>query len=64
MGHGIRPPSINKRVGVLNNLVHWKFYPKTTIMLSNVAFSVVLTTKITKNKPKYNKKTIYIKKQT
>ena len=64
IGHVIRPPSINKRIGVLNDLVHWSFYPKTTIMLSNVAFSVVLTTKITKINSKHNKKTIYTKKQT
>ena len=32
IGHSIRPPSIKKRVGVPNDLVHWKFYPKTTIM--------------------------------
>ena len=64
IGHVVRPPSINKRIGVLNDLVHWSFYPKTTIMLSNVAFSVVLTTKITKINSKHNKKTIYTKKQT
>ena len=32
IGHGIRPPSLKKRIRVPNDLVHWKFYPKTTIM--------------------------------